>query len=271
MDKDLVRLKSLIEEVSQWSSLPASGRAFFSSRARRRKSLSGLPTQRTMRDMSYAIDSETKLPQAIGEILQRERTKEIQAYLFDLGRRCTPHTMNPWFLVYLTHYYTRQAMILVLMGVSGSGKTTIGRALANELGWSFIEGDEFHPASNVEKMHRGEPLDDEDRRPWLRALRQRIDEACAQGENAVLACSALKHDYREYLERDEPACVRYVYLCGSEELIRRRLAQRKGHFMNPGLLHSQFETLEPPDDAIRVDVAPALEAIVAEIRRQLGL
>ena len=162
-------------------------------------------------------------------------------------------------------------MILVLMGVSGSGKTAVGKILAGQLGWTFIEGDDFHPASNVEKMHRGEPLNDEDRRPWLRALRQRIDKACAQGENAVLACSALKHDYREYLERDEPACVRYVYLYGSEELIRRRLAQRKGHFMNPGLLHSQFETLEPPGDALRVDVTAAPEVVVAEIRRKLGL
>jgi carbohydrate kinase (thermoresistant glucokinase family) len=162
-------------------------------------------------------------------------------------------------------------MILVLMGVSGSGKTTIGKALASQLGWAFIEGDDFHPASNVEKMHRGEPLDDEDRRPWLRALRQRIDEACEREENAVLACSALKHDYREYLERDEPACVKYVYLSGSEELFRQRLAQRQAHFMNPGLLHSQFETLEAPDHALRVDVTPASEAIVAEIRRKLGL
>src|SRR5262249_16505148 len=137
--------------------------------------------------------------------------------------------------------------------------------------WSFIEADDFHPPANIEKMRRGQPLNDEDRRPWLRALKRRIDEACARGENAVLACSALKHDYREYLGRDEPAWVRYVYLHGSEELIGGRLAQGKGHFMDPGLLHSQFETLEPPDNALRVDVTPAPEVIVAEIRRKSGL
>ena len=132
-------------------------------------------------------------------------------------------------------------MILVLMGVSGSGKSTVGKLLAEQLGWSFIEADDFHPAANVKKMHGGEPLTDADRRPWLDVLRQKVDDVCARGENAILACSALKHAYQEYLARDEPDCVRYVYLHGSEELIRQRLAVRTGHFMNPGLLHSQFE------------------------------
>ena len=102
-------------------------------------------------------------------------------------------------------------------------------------------------------------------------LRQKVDDVCARGENAVLACSALKHAYQEYLARDEPDCVRYVYLHGSEELIRQRLAARTGHFMNPGLLHSQFETLEPPDDAIRVEITPPVPEIVAEIRKRLKL
>jgi gluconokinase len=162
-------------------------------------------------------------------------------------------------------------MVLVLMGVSGSGKTTVGKSLAAELGWGFIDADDYHPAANVEKMHAGAPLTDEDRRPWLRALRRRVDEACGRGENLVLACSALKHAYQDYLERDEPECVEYVYLHGPEELIRRRLAQRKGHFMNPGLLHSQFETLEPPEGAVRVEVSQPPEAIVAETRRKLGI
>jgi gluconokinase len=162
-------------------------------------------------------------------------------------------------------------MVLVLMGVSGSGKTTIGKLLAEQLGWSFVEADDYHPAANVEKMHRGTPLTDADRRPWLDALRQRVDAACARGENVVLACSALKHAYQDYLERDEPACVLYVHLKGSEELIRKRLAARKGHFMNPALLHSQFEIMEPPADAIEVDITPSPEAIAAEIRRKLGL
>lgn len=162
-------------------------------------------------------------------------------------------------------------MIVVLMGVSGSGKTTVGKVLAGELGWTFLDADDFHPAANVAKMHRGEPLNDEDRRPWLRAVRERIDEATARGENVVLACSALKHAYQDYLEQHAPENVHYVYLSGSEDVIRERLAKRTGHFMNPNLLHSQFETLEPPDNALRVDITAAPEVIASEIRRRLGL
>jgi gluconokinase len=162
-------------------------------------------------------------------------------------------------------------MVVVLMGVSGSGKTTVGRILAAQLGWTFVEADDYHPAANIEKMRGGTPLDDADRRPWLAALRERIDAACRGGENVVLACSALKHAYQDYLEQHEPACVHYVYLHGSEDLIRERLAARRGHFMNPRLLHSQFEALEPPADALRVDVSPSPEVIAAEIRRRLGL
>lgn len=162
-------------------------------------------------------------------------------------------------------------MILVLMGVSGSGKSTVGKILADSLGWTFVEADDFHPAANVEKMHKGIPLDDADRRPWLAVLRERIADACRRGENMVLACSALKHRYQDYLEQDDPPCVRYVYLEGSPELIRKRLDARTGHFMNPTLLGSQFEALEPPDDAIRVDIAPPPEQVAAEIRRTIGL
>ena len=162
-------------------------------------------------------------------------------------------------------------MIVVLIGVSGVGKTTVGEALAADLGWTSVEADEFHPPANVEKMRAGTPLTDDDRRPWLRALRDRIVEACGRGENAVLACSALKADYREYLERGCPAEVRYVHLRGSAELVRRRLEGRDGHFMNPALLESQFETLEPPEGDVQVDAAPPPEVIVAEIRRSLGL
>jgi gluconokinase len=162
-------------------------------------------------------------------------------------------------------------MIVVLMGVSGSGKSTIGKVLARQLGWTFIEADDYHPAANVEKMHRGIPLTDDDRKPWLAALRQRIDEVVARGENAVVACSALKHAYQEYLEQHAPESVRYVHLRGSEELIRQRLLARTGHFMNPALLHSQFETLEPPADALVIDITPGPEEIAAQVRRQLGL
>jgi gluconokinase len=157
------------------------------------------------------------------------------------------------------------------MGVSGVGKTTVGKLLARELGWTFVEADDYHPAANVEKMRRGIPLDDEDRRPWLAALRHRLEEADARGENVVLACSALKHAYQHYLAQFDPESVHYVYLGGSEELIRQRLAGRTGHFMNPSLLHSQFETLEPPEHAIRVEVTAAPESVAAAIRLKLGL
>src|SRR5437764_9799785 len=124
-------------------------------------------------------------------------------------------------------------MAIVLMGVSGSGKSTVGRVLAGKLGWSFVEGDDYHPPENVEKMRQGIPLNDADRAPWLAALRTRMDEALERGQNIVLACSALKHAYQDYLAQHDPAHIHYVYLHGSAELIRKRLAQRKGHFMNP--------------------------------------
>ncbi len=162
-------------------------------------------------------------------------------------------------------------MVVVLMGVSGSGKSTVGRALAADLGWAFLEGDDFHPTANVEKMRGGTPLTDADRRPWLEALQDRLEEACGRGEDLVVACSALKDGYRDHLERHDPRCVRFVYLSGSEELIRRRLEQRTGHFMPPTLLRSQFEALEQPEGEIVVDAAPAPENIAAEIRRRLGL
>jgi gluconokinase len=162
-------------------------------------------------------------------------------------------------------------MIIVLMGVSGSGKTTVGEMLAQALGWTFLDADAYHPAANVAKMHQGIPLTDADRRPWLNALRRRIDTAAAGGENVVLACSALKHAYQEYLQAHAPSAVRYVWLSGTEELIRERLARRTRHFMNPNLLHSQFETLEPPEHAVTVDVTPSPRDIAETIRRRLSL
>jgi gluconokinase len=162
-------------------------------------------------------------------------------------------------------------VIVVVMGVSGSGKSTVGKLLASDLGWTFVEGDDYHPPANVEKMRRGAPLDDNDRRPWLEAIHRRLEDACKRGNNVVLACSALKHAYQDYLTHFASESVRYVYLTGSEELIRQRLMRRTGHFMNPSLLHSQFETLEPPAGAIQMDISSSPQALAAAIRRDLGL
>ncbi len=162
-------------------------------------------------------------------------------------------------------------MIVVIMGVSGSGKSTVGKLLARELGWIYVEGDDFHPPANIEKMRRGIPLDDNDRWPWLEAIRHRLNEARGRGERLVLACSALKHSYQHYLSQFDPGSIHYVYLKGSEELIRQRLAQRTGHFMNPGLLHSQFDALEPPEEAVPIDIRLPPESQVSLIRTKLGL
>jgi gluconokinase len=160
---------------------------------------------------------------------------------------------------------------LVVMGVSGSGKSTIGKTLAERLGWRFEDGDRFHPASNVAKMSAGQPLTDDDRRPWLQAIADEIDRVCKAGQRLVVACSALKHAYREILlhERND---VRIVFLDGTETLIASRLAQRKGHFMPPGLLASQFQTLEPPSPSerpITVSIDATIESIVDAIIRQI--
>ena len=159
-------------------------------------------------------------------------------------------------------------MIIILMGVSGSGKTTVGERLAQALGWPFYDGDQLHPPANVAKMQQGMPLTDEDRWPWLQALRTHIATWLQHGVSAVLACSALKQAYREYLVIDE-AEVKLVYLKGDYDLIQERLVQRRGHFMPPGLLASQFATLEEPEQGVVVDIVHPPETIVALIREQL--
>ena len=161
-------------------------------------------------------------------------------------------------------------MVIIVMGVSGVGKTTIGKALAGELGWRFLEGDDLHPAVNVAKMAAGVPLTDEDRAPWLEHLRVLIAGALEQGEDVVLACSALRRSYRERLAV-HPSHVRWVYLTAPAEVIADRLRARKGHFMPVSLLESQLTTLEAPDDALVVDVTLVPTAVVAFIRSGLGL
>jgi gluconokinase len=160
-------------------------------------------------------------------------------------------------------------MVIVLMGVSGAGKTTVGRLLAEALGAEFAEGDAYHPPENIENMRRGIPLEDADRWPWLRILAAQIDRWLAARKTVVLACSALKQSYRDVLAQGRPG-VRFVHLEGDKALIRRRLDARRGHYMPAILLDSQFAALEPPADAVTVDVTGAPEAIVAEIVQRLA-
>lgn len=150
------------------------------------------------------------------------------------------------------------------MGVSGSGKTTVGLRIAAALGAEFAEGDDFHPPANVEKMRAGIPLDDEDRRPWLEALNRKIGAWLDAGVDGVLACSALKHSYREILQGGRKG-VHFVHLKGDEALIRGRLELRKGHYMPPTLLTSQVRTLEEPKDALIVGITGSADAVAAEI------
>lgn len=159
-------------------------------------------------------------------------------------------------------------MIILVMGVAGAGKTTVGRLLADTLGFDFADADEFHPPANVAKMSRGVPLTDADRGPWLDALAAAIDGWIADGRPVVLACSALRESYRRRLLRD-PERTRLVYLKGAPALLRARLEQRVGHFAKSDLLQSQLAALEEPGDALTVDVAAPPAAVVAAIRGAL--
>lgn len=161
-------------------------------------------------------------------------------------------------------------MVIIVMGVTGSGKTTVGQRLAATLGWRFHDADDFHPPANKAKMHAGIPLTDDDRWPWLRALRVVIEQALADGAGAVVTCSALKRAYRDALAGGL-AHVQYVHLTGDPAVLEARLAGRRGHFMNPALLDSQIATLEMPSDAIDVDVALTPDQQVAAIRQALEL
>src|SRR5450432_3892093 len=175
--------------------------------------------------------------------------------------------------IFVADSVSKTPCALVVMGVSGSGKSTIAEKLAERLNWCYEDGDQFHPASNVAKMSAGHPLTDEDRWPWLRAIADEIDRFCKAGQHAVIACSALKRAYRDILGHGRND-VRIVYLKGTQELIASRLAERKGHFMPPGLLASQFKTLEPPDDSehpVTVSIDGSVDAIVDDIVRQLRL
>ena len=167
--------------------------------------------------------------------------------------------------------HRQTARIAVIMGVSGSGKTTIGRALARRLGWLFQEGDALHPPENVAKMKAGYPLDDEDRAPWLTAIAAKIDAWRARGDAGVVTCSALKWRYRDVIIGNRPD-VRLVYLEGSRKLIGERVGARRGHFMPASLLDSQFAALEPPapeEHAITVSVDAPIDNVVVQIAAAL--
>jgi gluconokinase len=163
-------------------------------------------------------------------------------------------------------------VVIIIFGVSGAGKTTVGKLLGREFGWHFYEADDFHSPANVEKMRHGVPLTDEDRRPWLENLRELIKRCVAASENAVLACSALKRAYRKHL-RVNPE-VKLVFLRGDYALISEHLRHRRGHFMNPALLRSQFEALEEPgpdEDVTTIDLGRPPRDLVDEIKTKLHL
>jgi gluconokinase len=162
--------------------------------------------------------------------------------------------------------------IIVLMGPAGAGKTTIGILLAQSLGWQFLDADDLHSPENVERMRRGIALTDAERAPWLASIREALEQALLRGANVVLACSALKEEYRNALTPSGAEnSLRFVYLRASAQVLQDRLAHRVGHYAGPQLLQSQLATLEEPDDALWVDASREPSAIVEEIRNKLSL
>ncbi len=164
----------------------------------------------------------------------------------------------------------RPAVMVLLMGVAGVGKTTVGRALAEALGWDFRDADSFHSEKNIAKMSAGQPLDDHDRAPWLGAIATHIKNTISRGENGVVTCSALKQSYRKAILIDNKNVI-LIHLHGAPEVIRRRIEARENHFMKPAMLDSQLAALEPPQDALSLDVAETTPALVAKIRAKLNL
>jgi gluconokinase len=160
-------------------------------------------------------------------------------------------------------------LIIVVMGISASGKSTLGSALAKSLGWEFLEGDDYHLQANIEKMRSGTPLDDSDRLPWLQAINLKLRQLDNDGRDVVVACSALKRRYRELLARGVGQ-VHYVYLTGNPDLIRQRIADRKRHFMPPELIDSQIAAMEPPQNAIWVSIELPVEIQTTKVRQAIN-
>jgi carbohydrate kinase (thermoresistant glucokinase family) len=182
--------------------------------------------------------------------------------LFDFDEGRDPIARRAWEL--------RDPIAIIIMGVAGSGKTTVGQKLASALGWPFRDADEFHPPENIAKMSAGTPLTDADRAPWLTAIRAYVDHSLGRGESVVVTCSALRESYRQALVT-HPDHVKLIHLVGDYSLILQRLEQREGHFMKPEMLKSQFAALESPRDALTLDIAQAPDVLVAEIKRTLSL
>jgi carbohydrate kinase (thermoresistant glucokinase family) len=191
-----------------------------------------------------------------------DRPLETLFDLFDFDEGRDPIARRAWEL--------RDPITIIIMGVAGSGKTTVGQKLASVLGWPFRDADEFHPPENIAKMSAGTPLSDADRAPWLTAIRNYIEHSLARGESIVVTCSALRESYRQALVT-HPDRVKLIHLVGDYSLILQRLEQREGHFMKPEMLKSQFAALESPRDALALDIAQPPDVLVAEIKRAFSL
>jgi len=212
--------------------------------------------------MGWRDDRSEILSKRIVEYGLAPGTVETQCELMDVDEGRQPGATRSW--------EAHPLSVVIVMGVSGSGKTTIASALAGAIAWEFLEADELHPAGNIAKLSAGVALTDADRAPWIAAIRTDIESRVARGRKVVAACSALKAAHRRVLAPD-PGDTRFVYLRGDPALIGRRLAGRSGHFMKENLLHSQFGDLEEPADALTLDSAQAPGVIVNRILEILGL
>ena len=215
-----------------------------------------------MSKIGWRDDRSAMLQQRISEFGLVGKPIETFFDLFDYDEGRDPMVEKPWL--------PKPAIVILIMGVAGCGKTTVGVKLSQDLKWSFRDADEFHPAENVAKMAAGIPLTDADRAPWLKAIRAHIDQKLAAGESAIVTCSALKEVYRQAVVAD-PAKVKLVHLTGDYALLLERISNRQGHFMKESMLKSQLETLEAPKEALTLDIAETPDALVASIRKAFNV